>query len=129
MSGTKSHIVALLVALAAHAPACAALSFTVEPNGWPSAAHRTPAVNSLQAVVNRYSAYGDFGNYNVYAYHNFGIPTAQAGYLSSIVGNVASTSSSGFAGGAVPGPSSVFLMMLSGAGLSGSRYRGSATPV
>lgn len=39
----------------------AALSFNVEPNGWPNAAHRTAAVNAMQSVVNRYNAYGDFG--------------------------------------------------------------------
>ena len=38
----------------------------------------------MQAVVNRYNAYGNFGNYNVYAYYNAGIPTAQASYLGSI---------------------------------------------
>ena len=38
----------------------------------------------MQSTVNRYNAYGDFGNYNVYVYYNAGIPTAQANYLGSI---------------------------------------------
>jgi autotransporter-associated beta strand protein len=76
---------ALVLALIAPASAArAALSFTVEANGWPDAARRNAAVNALQAAVNRYNAYGNFGNYNVYAYYNAGIPTAQASYLGSI---------------------------------------------
>ncbi|HYO24657.1 MAG TPA: LamG-like jellyroll fold domain-containing protein [Lacipirellulaceae bacterium] len=74
----------LCAALATGDPARAALTFTVEANGWPNAAHRDAAVNALQSAVNRYNAYGDFGNYNVYAYYNAGIPTAQASYLGSI---------------------------------------------
>ena len=67
------------------APTCrGALSFTVEAGGWPNAAHRNAAVNAMQSAVNRYNAYGDFGNYNVYVYYNAGIPTAQANYLGSI---------------------------------------------
>ena len=77
-------LVAVLALLALAIDARAALTFNVEPNGWPNAAHRDAAVASLQAVVNRYNAYGDFGNYNIYAYYNSGIPTAQAGYLASI---------------------------------------------
>ena len=38
----------------------------------------------MQNVVNRYNAFGDFGNYNIYVYYNAGIPTAQANYLGSI---------------------------------------------
>src|SRR5687767_9179205 len=62
----------------------AALSFNVEPNGWPNAAHRDAAVFWAQSAVNRYNAYGDFGNYNIYIYYNAGIPTAQASYLGSV---------------------------------------------
>lgn len=62
----------------------AALGFTVDANGWPSAAHRDAAVASMQSSINRYNAYGDFGNYNVWVYYNAGIPTAQASYLGSI---------------------------------------------
>ena len=79
---------AAAAAFAAAAALCgeakAALSFTVEAGGWPDAARRDAAVNALQAVVNRHNAYGDFGNYNIYAYYNAGIPTAQANYLGSI---------------------------------------------
>ncbi len=81
---------AALLALTVVAPlalsrqADAALSFTVDANNWPSSAQRTAAVNAMQNVVNRYNAFGDFGNYNIYVYYNAGIPTAQANYLGSI---------------------------------------------
>jgi len=39
---------------------------------------------AVTAFGNRYNAFGDFGNYNIYAYYNAGIPTAQANYLGSI---------------------------------------------
>jgi hypothetical protein len=78
-----SRLVALVV-LAVPTGAFAALSFTVDPNGWPNAAHRNAAASAMQSVVNRYNAYGDFGNYNVWVYYNAGIPTAQASYLGSI---------------------------------------------
>ncbi len=64
--------------------AAGALSFNVAVSGWPNDAHRTAAVNMIQSSINRYNAYGDFGNYNVYVYYNAGIPTAQANYLGSI---------------------------------------------
>jgi hypothetical protein len=38
----------------------------------------------MQSATNRYNAYGDFGNYNIYVYYNAGIPTAQANYQGSI---------------------------------------------
>jgi autotransporter-associated beta strand protein len=75
---------AAVVAITVPTWAFAALSFTVDPNGWPNAAHRNAAINAMQSVVNRYDAYGDFGNYNVWVYYNAGIPTAQASYLGSI---------------------------------------------
>jgi autotransporter-associated beta strand protein len=62
----------------------AALSFNVAASGWPNAAHRDAAVAAIQSAVNRYNAYGNFGNYNVHVYYNSGIPTAQANYLGSI---------------------------------------------
>ena len=67
-------------------PARDALALTTAPLGVtpPDHAHRTAAVNAMQSTVNRYNAYGDFGNYNVYVYYNAGIPTAQANYLGSI---------------------------------------------
>lgn len=65
------------------APALAALTHTVG-GAWPNDAHRTAAVDAIQLVVNRYNAYGDFGNANVYVYYNAGIPTAQASYNGSI---------------------------------------------
>lgn len=72
------------VALLATSGADAALSFNVEANNWPNAAHRDAAVASIQSAINRYNAYGDFGNANVYVYYNAGIPTAQANYLGAI---------------------------------------------
>ena len=65
------------------APVQAALSFTVGGD-WPNAAHRAAAESAAQLVVNRYNAYGAFGNANAYIYYNAGIPTAQASYLGSI---------------------------------------------
>lgn len=64
-------------------PARAVLTFTVGGT-WDSESRRTAAVNAMQQVVDRYNAYGNFGNYNVYVYYNSGIPTAQASYLGSI---------------------------------------------
>lgn len=61
----------------------AALSFTVGGD-WPNPAHRQAAVDAVQSSINRYNAFGDFGNYNVYVYYNAGIPTAQASYGGSI---------------------------------------------
>jgi autotransporter-associated beta strand protein len=78
-----SRLVAL-VTFAVPAPGYAALSYTVDPNGWPNAAHRSAAADAMQSVVGRYNTYGDFGNYNVWVYYNSGIPTAQASYLGSI---------------------------------------------
>ena len=57
----------------------AALSFYVDPNGWPSGWYDA-AVANMQTVVNEYNAYGDFGNGSIYVYYNSGIPTAQSGY-------------------------------------------------
>ena len=62
----------------------AALTYNVATNGWPNDAHRTAAVNAIQSAVNRYNAYGDFGNYNIHVYYHPGIPTAQANYLGSV---------------------------------------------
>src|SRR5918993_4622852 len=75
--------IATALALAA-GEARAVLSFNVAPAGWPNDAHRQAAVNAIQSAVNRYNAYGDFGNYNVHVYYNAGIPTAQANYLGAI---------------------------------------------
>src|SRR5688572_1006849 len=80
-------VIAAAVAAAvagAAGPARGALTFNVATSGWPSDAHRTAAVNAIQSAVNRYNAYGDFGNYNIHVYYNAGIPTAQANYLGSI---------------------------------------------
>lgn len=77
----------LLASAAANAlagSASAALSFNVATTGWPNATHRDAAVAAAQSSINRYNAYGDFGNYNVHVYYNSGIPTAQANYLGSI---------------------------------------------
>jgi hypothetical protein len=62
----------------------AVLTFNVDTAGWPNAAQRQAAVDAMQSVVNRYNAYGDFGDHNVYVYYNAGIPTAQSNYLGSI---------------------------------------------
>lgn len=85
---TSRHILASAVALALgligeFSPVRAALTYTVGGT-WPNDAHRNAAVDAIQLVVNRYNAYGDFGNANVYVYYNAGIPTAQASYNGSI---------------------------------------------
>src|SRR5690349_13575142 len=77
-------IAAAVVAGALSGRARGALTYTVDANGWPDAARRNAAVAALQGMVDRHNVYGDFGNYNVYAYYNAGIPTAQADYLGSI---------------------------------------------
>ena len=89
MIRVTGHARAVVIAAAAVAGALsgrapAALTFTVEAGGWPDAARRNAAVAALQGMVDRHNIYGDFGNYNVYAYYNAGIPTAQASYLGSI---------------------------------------------
>lgn len=61
----------------------ATLSFTIG-GSWDSEARRTAATNAMQDVVDRYNAYGNFGNHNIYVYYDAGIPTAQANYLGSI---------------------------------------------
>ncbi|MCA9261892.1 MAG: autotransporter-associated beta strand repeat-containing protein, partial [Planctomycetales bacterium] len=61
----------------------AALSYTIG-GSWPDAARRDAADNAMRAIVDRYNAYGDFGNQDIYVYYNAGIPTAQASYLGSI---------------------------------------------
>ncbi|HEY7089194.1 MAG TPA: LamG-like jellyroll fold domain-containing protein [Tepidisphaeraceae bacterium] len=79
----KALIAAAAVA-AVSGKAQAVLTFNVEPNGWPNATQRQAAIDAMQSAVNRYNAYGDFGNYNIYVYYNAGIPTAQSNYLGSI---------------------------------------------
>ncbi|HOW71093.1 MAG TPA: autotransporter-associated beta strand repeat-containing protein [Phycisphaerae bacterium] len=74
----------MLTAIASAGEARAALSYYVEPGGWPNGAHRDAAVAAIQSATARYNAYGDFGNHSVYVYYNAGIPTAQASYLGSI---------------------------------------------
>jgi len=81
----------LLVALAAMAAVLALpsvsqadLAFNVAAGGWPNDAHRDAAIAAIQSSINRYNAYGDFGNHNIHVYYNAGIPTAQANYLGSI---------------------------------------------
>jgi fibronectin-binding autotransporter adhesin len=72
-----------LVAAVLLVPACisrAQLSFYVDPgNPWPGGWYNA-AVSSMQAVVNAYNAYGNFGNGSIYVYYDAGIPTAQSGY-------------------------------------------------
>lgn len=83
----SKHLIRAAVAAAlfgSSAASYAALGFTVDANGWPNAAHRDAAVAAIQSAVNRYNAYGDFGNANIWVYYNAGIPTAQASYLGSI---------------------------------------------
>lgn len=65
------------------ASARATLTFTVG-GSWDTDARKTAATNAMQAVVDRYNAYGNFGNYNIYVYYDSGIPTAQSNYLGSI---------------------------------------------
>lgn len=61
----------------------AALSFTVGGT-WDSDDRKNAAISALTAAIARFNAYANFGNYNIYAYYNSGIPTAQASYLGSI---------------------------------------------
>ena len=73
------------ILLAFNSPSAKAdLTVNVESGGWPTPSHRNAAVASVQAAVDRYNDYGDFGNASVYVYYNSGIPTAQASYLGSI---------------------------------------------
>jgi hypothetical protein len=74
-------VFALLIAPATASQA--ALSYTVDPNGWPAGWY-SAAVANMQTVVNMHNAYGDFGNGNIFVYYNAGIPTAQANYNGSI---------------------------------------------
>jgi hypothetical protein len=77
-------VIALLAAVAVPPVRTeAALTFTVGGT-WDTEARRTAAVNAMQLVVDRYNAYGFFGDYNIYVYYNAGIPTAQASHLGSI---------------------------------------------
>ena len=76
---------AVAATLGVSSPAWALLSFNVDAGTFGGDTNRyNAAVNSLTAVVGRYNVYGDFGNYNIYAYYNSGIPTAQSDYLGSI---------------------------------------------
>ena len=77
--------ITILATMAALAPqiTVADLSFTIGGT-WDSDSRRTAASGALQAAVNRYNAYGDFGNANIWVYYNSGIPTAQASYGGSI---------------------------------------------
>ncbi len=64
-------------------PVVADLTFTIG-GSWDTDARRNAATAALQAAVDRYNAYGDFGNANVYVYYSAGIPTAQASYNGSM---------------------------------------------
>ena len=77
--------VVLLVAVLGLAPqrCWAALAFNVGGT-WDTDARRSAAVAALQLVVDRYNAFGTFGNGNVYVYYSSGIPTAQASYNGSM---------------------------------------------
>ncbi len=61
----------------------AVLSFNVGGT-WDSDSRRQAAIDSMQADVNRFNAFGNFGSYNIYVYYDAGIPTAQTNYLGSI---------------------------------------------
>jgi autotransporter-associated beta strand protein len=66
-------------------PAEASLGWAVSGvSEWPSQAHHDAAVVAIQAVTDRYNAYGYFGDYSVWVYYNAGIPTAQASCAGSI---------------------------------------------
>ena len=55
--------------------------------GWSNDARKDAAGYSITQVLNRFNAYGDFstyGAYNVVVNYNGGVPTAQAGFISSI---------------------------------------------
>lgn len=82
-TGAKALIVSALIAVSIQAEG--ALTFTVSDAGsWPNQSQHAAAVNAMQKVVNRYNAYGNFGNHDIYVYYNSGIPTARANYLGSI---------------------------------------------
>jgi autotransporter-associated beta strand protein len=51
---------------------------------WDTTDRQNAAAAAMQLVCNRFNAYGDCGNYNIYVYYNSGIPTAQSSYLGSI---------------------------------------------
>ncbi len=78
-------IAAMAICAAVTAPTIArgALTFTIG-GSWDTVDRQNAATTAMQLVVNRFNAYGNFGNYNIYVYYNSGIPTAQASYLGSI---------------------------------------------
>ncbi|MGI9177580.1 MAG: beta strand repeat-containing protein [Pirellulales bacterium] len=61
----------------------AALSYTIGGT-WDTAARQAAADAALRAAVDRYNAFGDFGNANVWVYYSSGIPTAQASWGGSM---------------------------------------------
>ena len=86
-SSRRATILALaaLSALGAISPVYADLTTYVDANSFGGDTGRyNAAVASMQAVINRYNVYGDFGSYNIYVFYNSGIPTAQSDYLGSI---------------------------------------------
>jgi len=77
--------VALVFAIVSLVPQIASGALTFNVGGtWDTDARRNAAVAALQAAVDRYNAFGDFGNGNVYVYYSSGIPTAQASYGGSM---------------------------------------------
>lgn len=81
MNIPQKSFAAALLGLTAHSQA--ALTFNVG-GSWPDTGRRNAATDAIRNVVNRYNAYGNFGNSNIYVYYDQGIPTAQANYLGSI---------------------------------------------
>ncbi len=73
----------MFAAMAVPTVAHAVLTYTIGGT-WDTVDRQNAAAAAMQLVVNRFNAYGDFGNYNIYVYYNSGIPTAQASYLGSI---------------------------------------------
>jgi autotransporter-associated beta strand protein len=78
-----SAVTIMFVALTVPTAARGALSFTIG-GSWDTESRRNAATAAMQAVVDRFNAYGNFGNYNIWVYYDAGIPTAQASYLGSI---------------------------------------------
>ena len=76
---------AVVMITAAMLPALASGALTYTIGGtWDTQDRANAAAAAMQLVVNRFNAYGNCGNYNIWVYYDSGIPTAQSSYLGSI---------------------------------------------
>jgi autotransporter-associated beta strand protein len=74
---------AALLLLGTARAAEAALTFWVDPNGWPDQARRDAAVYAAQVIVDEFNRYGEFAWANpgeIRVVYGAGTPTADAGY-------------------------------------------------